>query len=533
MALTKRVLAFTKANPEVVLAIVGAAVARFVFWQMTHRMFEDGLTTITAARNAVEGIGLTHHPGEGHVQSYTSAISVLVPLVGEGIQAGGGGFAAIRLASILAAGIAIFAAYLLGRELRVSRWAMLFPYAYLAFDQNQIFYGMAGMETEMAVAILLLSVYFVMRERLAWSGVFFGLCILARPDFILWVVPASIYLVWKHRRTLRALIATFGLAAAVAGPWFIFTTVYYGAPLPETIGAKVDRYFHPPALTAGPGTWISYLSDQLQQRGDALWHMFTPFLENGFVVHTPISQWLLGDIAFAVIVLAITGAWYLRRVPMVYPVIAYLLIFLVYRIIALPPEYYEWYLAPFTATVVLMAAAGLSALGLRVGRKVALAVSAVLAVAFAMHMPFSFPLEARVQHNVENQVRKQMGLWLQANVPRGQGVASESAGYMGWFGRVKLYDYPGLTSPTAYHVLQRLGPAHNTFQEMVNALRPDWLVMRPWELQALRSFFPAAANQYRVVREFSAAPGSVNLDQWGLIYVNIDTDFFVLRRAAG
>lgn len=39
-------------------------VVRLVFWQVTHRRFEDGLIIVTHARSVMEGHGLTHHPFE-------------------------------------------------------------------------------------------------------------------------------------------------------------------------------------------------------------------------------------------------------------------------------------------------------------------------------------------------------------------------------------------------------------------------------------------------------------------------------------
>jgi hypothetical protein len=527
-----RSLAFARASPEVVLAMLGAVIARAVFWQMTHRMFEDGLTTITHARNAAEGLGLTNHPGEGHVHGFTSALSVLVPLPGEFIAPGGGGFVAIRLASMAAVVIAIYAAHLIGRELGLSRWAMLFPLAYLAFDQNQIFYGMAGMETEIAVAVLLVSALFVIRGRLLLSGAMFGLCVLARPDFVLFIVPAFLYLAWPRRTELRSLLPTVGAAAAVAGPWFVFTTIYYGSPIPGTIGAKLNRYFDPPSFAAGPGAWVSFAWHQLQNAGDTLWHGFAPFLEDGLILRGPVSTWLLGDIAFAFIVLAIAGAWRLRRKPQAFVIWSYAIIFYAYRVLVLPPEYYEWYLGPFMALIALLAASGLSGLSLRIGPRVAAVATVGMALAFAAHMPYTFPLEANVQHQVEDKVRKQLGLWLRANVPPGQSVTSESAGYIGWYGRVKLYDYPGLTSPTAYHALARLGHARNNMYELIRAVHPDWIVFRPNELAGFAGFDPGVAAQYHPVKEFKVAPGSVDLTRGGVEYINIDTDFIVLRRTA-
>jgi hypothetical protein len=525
-----RALEFARSSPEVVIAMLGALVARAVFWQMTHRMFEDGLITITHARNAVEGLGLTHHPGEGHVHGFTSALSVLIPLLGELVKSAGGGFVAIRLASMACAVIAIFAMHLLGRELKLSRWAMIFPLAYLAFDQNQIFYGMAGMETEVAVAILLVSVLFVIRERLVASGAMFGLCILVRPDFVLFVVPAFLYLAWSRRSQLRSLLGTVAAAACVAVPWFVFTTIYYGSPIPRTIGAKLNRYFDPPTFAAGPGAWISYAWDQLQTAGEPLWHGFAPFLEDGLILRGPVSSWLLGDIAFAFILLALAGAWRLRRNPKAIVIWSYVLLFFAYHVLVLPPGYYEWYLGPVMALVALLAASGLSGLSLRFGPRLAIATTALLAFAFAVHMPYTFPLEANVQHQVEDRVRKPLGLWLRANVPPGQTVTSESAGYIGWYGRVKLYDYPGLTSPTAFDALARLGHARNNIYELIRVVHPDWIVFRPNELTGFVTTTPSLASQYHTVAEFKVAPETVHLVRGGVIYINIDMDFIVQRR---
>src|SRR3712207_4799692 len=72
------------------LAIVGALGARLAFWLISGRIWEDALITVTHARNAVQGIGLTHHPGEPLTHGFTSALSVLIPLVGEALVAGSG-----------------------------------------------------------------------------------------------------------------------------------------------------------------------------------------------------------------------------------------------------------------------------------------------------------------------------------------------------------------------------------------------------------------------------------------------------------
>jgi len=91
--------AYTRANPMLVGFIVVGLIARIAFWAITDRKLDDALITIKFDKNLADGFGLVHNLGEGHVQGFTSALSVLVPLPGELIYHGGG-FLFIRLASL-------------------------------------------------------------------------------------------------------------------------------------------------------------------------------------------------------------------------------------------------------------------------------------------------------------------------------------------------------------------------------------------------------------------------------------------------
>jgi hypothetical protein len=105
---------------------------------------------------------------------------------------------------------------------------------------------------------------------------------------------------------------------------------------------------------------------------------------------------------------------------------------------------------------------------------------------------------------------------------------------------VKLYDYPGLTSRTSVRALQALPPGQRDLPHLVAALHPDWLVLRPWELQLLRDTFPQIAAEYRIVRTFQMTgvpdsqldlDGAVTLSFGGLSETESDGKFIVLRRA--
>ncbi|HEX9097353.1 MAG TPA: hypothetical protein VF990_14790 [Candidatus Dormibacteraeota bacterium] len=536
--------------------IAGALLARIAFWLITNRVYEDGLTTVTHARNVPLGLGLVHHLGEGPVHGFTSALSVSIPLVGELVHQGSGIFT-MRIASLVFVCVALIYARLICRDLGLGTFPTAFVLAYLAFDQNMIFYGMSGMETQVAVAILLAGIYHVRRQDLVASGVWLGLAPLVRPDFVLWVAPALVYLAITNRR--RAAAAA-GIAMAVVAPWLVFATAYYGSPIPNTIIAKSTINPTPPILAHGSlGPWIAWLVYQVHGHLALLVRYLEPFRGVFSTSATPLPHVLLIAIALAVLFFLALGLVESRRRRDLWPLLAFLGLFFAYRIYFLPTiPYFDWYMPPFLGALMIVVAVGMQRLSapLPLVEKMLAAVgtprlsttlplvpktmAVVLSVAFAMHMPFSFPVERNVQ-SIENQVRTNVGLYLRANVQPGQSVTSESAGYVGYFGGVKLYDYPGLTSKTSVRALQSLPPNRRTLADLISVLQPDWLVLRPWELDALQQNYPAVAAKYQVekVFEMPGVPeselnvrGASSVSFGGFVETDIDLKFIVLKRTS-
>src|SRR5467141_1945561 len=508
--------------------IAAAVVARLVFWTVTNRMFEDGLTTITHSRNVPLGLGLVHHAGEGNVHGFTSAIGVLIPLAGELVHQGSGMFA-MRVASLIAVCIALVYARLICRDLRLGAFPTAFVLAYLAFDQNMIFYGMSGMETQVAVTVILGGVYHVRRQDMVASGIWLGLAPLARPEFVLWVAPALAYLALAN---LRRGIAAGGIAGAVVAPWIVFTTAYYGSPIPNTVVAKATVSPIPAILSNGsPLPWLEWLFGQVTGH-------FEPFHEVWSTATAPLPGPVLIVIAVVVADLFAIGLVASRQVAGWCPALAFVGLFFAYRVYFIPTiNYYDWYLPPFLALVMIVVAAGLQRI--YVWRPmITKSLSVALAFAFAMHVPFSFGVQSKVQA-VENEVRTNVAEYLKATVPPGESVTSESAGYIGFYGGVKLFDYPGLTSKTSVHALQALPPDQRDLPHLVAALRPDWLVLRPWELNSLREQFPEIAAEYEVVRVFQMsgvpdaqldADGATTISFGALSETDVDEKFIVLRK---
>jgi hypothetical protein len=153
-----------------------------------------------------------------------------------------------------------------------------------------------------------------------------------------------------------------------------------------------------------------------------------------------------------------------------------------------------------------------------------------LAFAYAIQLPFVIPVQARLQHDIEDRVRVPLGEYLGRAVKTGQTYASESAGYVGYDTNATLYDFPGLVSTTVV-AAERSNRAVFGVGGVAAALRPDWLVLRGLDWKPFKADYPQVARDYRAVRRFRVSDADSRLSFGGLTVVNFDVDFIVLRRS--
>lgn len=526
------------AVPRLLAAGIAAALgARVAFWLLTDRVWEDALITVTHARNAVAGIGLTHHPGEPVTHGFTSALSVLVPLAGEAVVDGGGIFV-LRVVSLAAAVATLVFAWRIARRLGLGTWPTGLVLGYLALDQNHIFYGMAGMETQLAVAILLWSIDAVMAGRPDRSGLTLGVAVLARPDFVIWAGAAGLDLLGRFRwRVVR----TAAIALTVVAPWLVFTTLYYGSFIPQTILAKSGRFVTMPSPGLDFAGLLGWLVQSVLERVAALTVTFAPFYEDTLTVGAPLPLGLalfVSMLVWALVAVGIVRTW---RHPGWRAAALFAILLAGYRALLLPGAYFDWYVPPHTAVLILLAAAGLQGMRPlpRLDPRAPLAVA--LGLAFAVHLPFSIGLERRIQQDIEVAVRQRVGERLAALVPPGQTLATESAGYYGYYSNVLMLDYPGLVSRRALAIMQSLPPERRGLLDFLETAQADWMVLRVAEWEALQRASPATAALYEVVEAIDSPSGTILFDDEGrqrIAFANLVKDassgrLLILRRAAG
>lgn len=492
------------------LAIIFSALAlaiRVVFWVYTGRVWEDSYITLTAVRNVWLGHGLTYQASQPHVFSFTSPLSVLIPLLPEAIHQG---LLAMRLSSLVASVAAVIYAHRLCTRAGVSKVAEVFALAFIALDHSQVFFGMAGMETQVATAIILASAYYVHARSWRAAGITCGLALLARPDFVLWVVPVGLAVLVRDR---RAFFRAAGYAALLYGPWVLFATIYYGSPIPHTVLAKS-------LYPKGHGLGLYILK----------WHtVLAPFENFAFTTHKPVNVGLLSltSLLFLVFILAGSAAagW---RFHGLLPVVAYLGLYFAFNVYEHIIFYYMWYKPPATALAAVLAALGIDRIRRHVPGVTQVAALAMAGL-FAITVPWMMPLDRTMQVAIDQEVRGKVGMYLNRVMGPHDSVALEPLGYIGWYAMNKIfYDYPGLSSEIVTRTLARLPLRQHSLPGIINALHPAYAVLRSRELRKFRREFPAEARRYHVIRVFMAAPG-LNLSFHGLAYSTDDNKFFVVK----
>lgn len=371
-----------------VAVLVTSAAAHFAALRGYH--FEDAFITFRYAANLAAGEGFVFNPGERIFGTSTPLYALLLGLLGAlGADpsvagelifclalaaAGGVGALVLRREGLPNAGVffALGAAWALGGVLRFH-----------------------GMETTLYLALLLGLVGSGFADRPWTIGVLAGLLCLTRYDGVVPVGVVLLYLAWRrHTRDgerswrRRPEIADLPwrealVSGSILGAWLLFAFLYFGDPMPHTLGAK--------AGTIDPGTYAARTAvGQLRD-------FPSPLDRRARVGET---RRLAPMIALGVV--ALVGApGLLRRRPRwwVPPAITALLL-LGYSLIG-PPLGHRWYHVPGTYCAFLFATASIGGLlsidrlGRRVPSRWATITSLAALAASLAAIPASVDREAR------------------------------------------------------------------------------------------------------------------------------------------
>lgn len=387
---------------------------------------DDSYIFLVYARNVVLGSGLVFNPGE-YINGSTSALfPLLIALIAWPLQAltDEPFLLASRLLQIGSLTLICIFAWRIFVTIGVPFAAAVFPFLFLGNDLAAL--GI-GMESFLALALLMMTLDFYVRGHLQASAIAAGFMVLARPDSVLLFVPLGAHYLWKHRCLPPP--ATIACFLAVVTPWVLFSWYYYGGVLPETLAAKTaqtesGRWGHGLLFLKGfSKVWQSYAS-----------------LAGIIVFLSLVIIWLrrkgLELLGFSLLILWIA------------------LYFLTYAFLLNPPPY-PWYYTPFVLPLAFAASLALSALIARLseGRTRLMFESLVLSSCVVLFM-ISLSNTSSKPVTAKYEIYKQAALWLNQNVPEGSSLACNEVGVLGYYyTRGRIIDPLGLiTKGAAEHV---------------------------------------------------------------------------------
>jgi hypothetical protein len=544
------------ARPAILIFCAVFAIA-MGFALYTHHAWEDYYITYRCSKNLALGHGMVFTPGE-RVHAFTSPLNTLIPAALNVMTGNCSDRLVLWLFRAISAGCLAGAAvlfYQIAQTLGMGRWATFAWIGLLATGPGIVDFTINGQEVGLMMFFLALSVHalmvptgrFRLRLGLAWTGLMW-----TRPDSCVYIAAmAAAFWVFNAgsaaQRTRWELLKTFLVAGALTAllylPWVVWAWSYFGSAVPHTVVAKgFGHHF----TLAEAWQKTCFLAEALYTANFVVLALIFAPPYGGFAgwpswMHTGCGLLTFISALYCLLPFAdrqaralsltfLLGAWYLALLPLAFP----------------------WYLPNttiFGTCVIGMLIHQLAQLlGWLASRDVhgeilrptrdwfvsrggmALRAAALAGPAFSAVVLVLCAMQLRVQQReVELGNRMQIGLWLRehASSPK-DSVFLEPLGYIGFFSQLKMYDWPGLCSPEVVAARRRA----SSWSTVIDDLKPDWLVLRPSEVELLKNGTPPVlAKDYQLARVFDVSE-RIKAYRYipGRSYPECDQRFSVYRR---
>ena len=204
---------------------------------------DDAFISFRYAKNLVHGLGLVYNPGE-RVEGFTNFLWTVV-MAGV-IRIGFDPVFVSQILGIFFFGCTLLTAMMLSWKLwnaeGVSGLAIPLTAAGLAIHHDACIFATGGLETSLFTFLVsLLFIFAVLwrtRTGLIAAGIVAVLLMMTRPDGIVYVVPAAIYLLVTMERPIRTLTLFILPIIVLFLPYWFWRAAYYGYFFPNSFYAK-------------------------------------------------------------------------------------------------------------------------------------------------------------------------------------------------------------------------------------------------------------------------------------------------------
>ena len=207
---------------------------------ITSWISDDAQITFRQILNFISGLGITFQFGE-RVQAFTHPLwfllsSAVIAITREL-------FVTTSILNIVLSMSSIILLTKLDLDLNKKKVTLISPIYYLIFSCAFCDYMTSGLENSLTYFLVVLLFYHLFHEKfyvhLRSIFIILALIVLNRFDYVILFFPLSLILIFsyvKKHELIRVLLP--GLLLLLI--WFIFATIYFGSPLPNTFYAKLN-----------------------------------------------------------------------------------------------------------------------------------------------------------------------------------------------------------------------------------------------------------------------------------------------------
>ncbi len=516
---------------DMIPVFLAALFSPLLFALYTNHIWEDFFITFRHSQNLCEGHGLVYYPGEC-VHGFTSPLGTLLPALcylATGSRSYLEAIWAFRVLSALAfagGGLLLWHRVRLeAPERRLPQTALVLLYV---LEVKAVSFSANGMETAFMLLFLAWQVHLLGRQDrrkflelgLCWAGLMW-----TRPDGCVYIAALAIadflFGVGSRSDRLKSLLAAAIVCTLLYLPWFTWAWWYYGSPIPQTVLAKSNL-----------ASWARADFNPISRYIAGVTKIFLPIyyeMGDGQGWYPGIVGWCTGLGIFC------ASYWLIpvrdtlgRTCSLAFALIGLYLTLLNYM--------FPWYAPPALMLGLVVLARGVPTLIERVlgpGRGATIVATVLLMTLAAertlMYAGTSYQMKMQMAE-VEMGNRAKVGLWLKKKMRPGDTVYLEPVGYIGYFSGAKIRDWPGLVAPQVSKLAREQG---RDFYTVIPALRPDWIVLRPWESRQIAERVPMFLHNYEALSKFDVTNRVMAIAHLpGRMYLANDACFLIFRKKA-
>lgn len=475
----------------IAVIVVGVALRVMLLGWADGTMIDDAYITVRYAQNLIDDGALVYNTGE-HVLGvsgpfyafWVAAHLLLIPARHIGYTLG----ASNTLLFAATAFMLLSVVSEIGRRTAVLV-VVLFA-TYVRFVDNSL----TGMETPLFLLGMVWSLILLKRERFAWLSLLTSLLMRVRPEGVLWALSLLTVIVLRRSR-LRVIDVVPG--AVVLAVWTVFSTMYYGSPIPQSVWAKSGWIV--------PGV-SPYLTDRIASVFSSLTLLELPA---GFdLPRLPLLSLVVGSLAS--LALFIVGARDLaRRRSVLFALSVLFPLYLVFYLAAKGRVDFSWYGIPSGLAYAATVTAGLSWLAVRFiarsqRRRLFAVLTPVLVVALVVGSAVVWRQKRLPYVRLVRASYERAGEFIDLNCPPDTRILLSETGMIGWKAARPTHELAGVVSP---EILRYRAERHwdVSLQELLERFGTDIVVLDPTCLTALERDHGTewVERNYRVLARFS------------------------------